>query len=188
MWLVEEISNPGEQKRTADSYLAAVRKADGFLDRNSERIPRELHAAGIRDVLIHFAAKETAGLVVELALPDEAVPRARSEFELVTTLLAELPPVEFPDADNDGMQLHLAAEREITSAWTGRGEKITYATAVRLAAEKQEAAIRPPDVDPESQELHLAAEAEIEGAWKSRGERITYLGGLRRAETKRSDR
>lgn len=180
------VTNFADQKKTGNSYLEAIRKADGFLDRNSERIPGSLHAAGIREILIHFAAKETARLVVELALPDEAVPRARSEFELITTLLAELPPIEF--ADDDGTQLHLAAEAEITSAWTGRGERIDYATAIRLAAEKQEAAIRPPDVDPESESLDLAAQAEIEAAWKSRGERISYLDALRIAETTRSNR
>jgi hypothetical protein len=91
---------------------------------------------------------------------------------------------EFPGADPESIGLHLAAEQEITSAWTGRGEKIDYATAVRRASEKS----HPPDVDQESQELDRGAQAEIESAWRNRGERIGYLQAVRRATAKKGNR
>jgi hypothetical protein len=87
MWLVGEIGNATD-KKTADSYLEAVRKADSFL--NSASLPAELHEAGIREVLIHFAEKDGAGLRVMFALGDESAPRARSEFELLCALFAAL--------------------------------------------------------------------------------------------------
>lgn len=63
----------------------------GFLRRYRGRISQHVLECGLREVLIHFARKAAAGRVVMLALPGETAPRARSEYELVTTLFAELP-------------------------------------------------------------------------------------------------
>lgn len=82
------MSNVTSFARTTSSYLQAIRKTDDFLDRNAESIPDALHEAGIRELLIHFAEKDGAGLRVMFALGDESAPRAHSEFEMLCTLFA----------------------------------------------------------------------------------------------------
>jgi hypothetical protein len=178
-----------EQSDT-ESQAKANRLADEFIDRNRTKIPRRMLQLGLRETLIALARKKVAGHVMMFAFAGESQERPRSIFDLVTTCLAECLD-ELPSRSSDGgderLELHLAAEQEITSAWTGRGEKIDYATAIRLASAKSEMASHLSDVDRESQKLDLAAQAEIEAAWRSRGERITYLDAVRRAVSREGE-
>jgi hypothetical protein len=175
-----------EQSDT-ESKVKAIRLADEFIDRNRPRISGGMFHAGIREFLITLAEAKVAGRVVMFAFAGESREQPRSLFDVATKILAEVldgsPPQSSADRE-DRMELHLAAEAEIDAAWRNRGERIDYATAVRLASEKGETAIHPPGVDPESQELDRAAQAEIENAWRNRGEKLSYIDAVRRAVEK----
>jgi hypothetical protein len=173
----------GERKGDAESRIKARRLVAEFIEPRRKRIPKETVDAGLEELLLALAGSHVQGRRIMLA------EGPRSLFELATSVFAacldELPQLEFAGADPDSVALHLAAEREISDAWTGRGEKVDYASALRRAVEKRETAIHPSDIDQESKQLDRAAQAEIESAWRNRGEKLSYLDALRRAVEKR---
>jgi hypothetical protein len=175
------------EKSDTESQVRAIRLADEFIDRRRHRVTRKMFQAGLREFLIALAQKKVAGHVMMFAFAGESREQPRSAFDVVTTILAECLdelPAQSSGGGDERLELHLAAESEIDSAWRNRGERIDYASAVRLASSKSEMASHPPDVDPESAALDLAARAEIESAWRSRGEKLSYLDAVRRAVEK----
>lgn len=160
--MAEEAVALAEEKRKSDRYATLLRNraeesVNTYLERHKDKIPMALYKKGIKDVLMHFAAKEgDEDSTVNLALPGESQPTERSEYALVTTLLAELPP--------------LIAEVEKTELATGGVDGETGTDNVIFA-----------DADEQSARQDLAAQ-KIMFAAKSKGETITYLEALRRVE------
>lgn len=163
--MAEEAVALAEEKKKSDRYAALLRNraeesVDTYLARHKDKIPMALHKKGIKDVLMHFAAKEgDEGSTVNLALPGESQPIERSEYALVAALLAELPPLIAPEETKE------LAKDGVTG--TDNAVSVEFA-----------------DADPQSVEIHLAAQVEIFKA-KSKGETLTYIDALRLVETRK---
>jgi len=146
---------------------AAEERVDAFLERHKDKIPMQLHKKGVKEVLTHFASKEgDDGDSIKLALPGDTTPQERSEYALVTTLLAELPP--------------LVATVEKTEL-TLKGAEIVSETSTLPPVL---ASMNP---DPEG-DAYLLAAIEEQKAARAAGETIDFAEAARRIYAKRGDR
>ena len=170
--MAEEAVALAEEKERSARLTARIKKAaeervESFLDRHKDKIPMQLHKKGIREVLTHFATKEgDVGDSIMLALPGDTTPQERSEYALVTAMLAELPPLVAP-----------VETTELTIK--GKDDAPETSTLPPVLASM--------NPDPEGDAYLLAALEEQKTAHAA-GETIDFAEAARRIYAKRGDR